>query len=1322
MKNVRRIRIGLVACLVASGLAVPSTSIVSARTGADKQGPSEQDDSWRAVASSTVGTAEVAPDANPAPRLDEALIASRRTESTATVTVEVVGAQAAVASAVDAAGGTLGRGGGGLWLATVPGTGLRALAAAAGVTHVRVPETFNHSNTERALPERGSFDNQVDNNVKQWHRAGFDGSGVKVGIIGLFDLNYLNAEIGYGELPNVPAGNRICITSAASCPFGTPNQTWGNSLAEMVADSAPNASLYLAELGVRSDYYNVIDWMASNGVTIVVNPIIWTYDGPGNGTGPSAAIVNYAVSKGIAWFNTAGELSKDPAYVSFAGGYWRGSWRDPDNDRWLNFNGTDESESAYCGYLLGLRWSDWGPNPTDYDLYISDYNATTRGNGAKKLLSGTVQPAGGGSPLEGTSGVALCNTNPAYGPVYDTNKDGFVSLWVQRKSTSSAAGAAGDTIEIGAAYGWLEYASSPGSASIAFADSANPGESTVGASAGELVRGSLGPTNDGRVKPDVTQLSCNSTWPHGVANYNCSTGYFGTDGAAAVVAGYAAVAQQALGIPNPSALMLYIRDNSAAPDGSYYPAVDGGGIARMSYYPPPTSYPAGVFKAADTPFRLVDTRTGVGAPKGTLKARQTLHVFIPNMPPEYPFAMVLNVVLVNPTANGWLEAYPHGWSYQGASSILNADAGHNRANVVIVPANQNQIDIYTSGGGDIVVDYLGGIVYHDTYPSNPNNWGPGRFQPLHPFRYADSRTCIGIAPCTAQPLAAGSYTDIHLAGAADPASPTNAIPVDARTVAFSLTVDSPAAKGYASVIPGGQSAITTSNLNFDAGGSATTLVLAKLDSSGTARIFLSQSAHVQVDVLGWFTSATGVQDQYGRFVPLTPARGIDTRQPPNTKPAAGSHVAVDLTSKGVPTTAIAAFVNNISVQSAATGEFNVAAIAPPDPSAFRNLSYSTVGRPIAAATISRLNAGSLVVTPSAESHVVTDLAGYFVGSTTPPPPAGAIRNIAHAPDGAAADAPANLIELSHSGQAALFTSTATNLDLTPSGSHLFLWRSVDDSVVELPVGSAVADLSDDGDVVAFATTDALLPADTDATLDVYAYRVSTDELTLASQGVTEALTNGPVLSNDGRYVWFWGNVGSPSNLNVWRYDLVTATLLLTATSATATVAVPAGNGNTVIEVTPSETSCVVTTVTVAPASSTVNTPNLPCSNLDFVTTTDGSTLIGRAYGGHAIVRIGAVSQLQFSEYYGAQTAVADDGAHLLFSGQEGRLYVYRFTDGTRSAVDRTFDGAPLNSAFSGYDMSGDARFVAFSTEASNMFLAISPHGGIYLVDRSLLPV
>ncbi len=557
MRSFRRdLRVGLVAAIAVAGVVVPtSTALGSASPTAVERGLTPPVGVQGAVetASATAG-----PAAAPQPRLDAALAERSRGRGVAPITVEISGEDSAIVGAVAAAGGSLGRGGGGLYLATVSTDRLAALAGTEGVTRVRAPADAHASHVELPRVERGPI-TPTDLGLMAWTSVGYTGVGSKVGIIDAFDTTALATEIASGELPAIPAGNRYCVSAGATCPFGSPGATYGNSLAEIVADNAPGAQLYLAELGTRPDYYNVIDWMATNGVHIILNPIEWTYDGPGNGTGPSAAIVNYAVTKGIAWFNTSGEMAHAPGYTKFAGTYYRSYWNDPNNNRWMNFNGTDESLSVYCGMLLGLRWSDWGATRTDYDLYISDYNGATGVSAPRPAVPqyGNNQALAGAQPLEATDGVRLCNTDPTKGPVYDTNKDGLVSLWVKYEPTRSSGNPpAYDIIEIGTYYGWLEYSSDAGSAGIPFADSANAGMLTVGGAplgTPDLPQSSFGPTNDGRQKPDVVSSMCEPTSLAGYAIDGCETqGYFGADAAAAKLAGYAAVARPVIGLATPA--------------------------------------------------------------------------------------------------------------------------------------------------------------------------------------------------------------------------------------------------------------------------------------------------------------------------------------------------------------------------------------------------------------------------------------------------------------------------------------------------------------------------------------------------------------------------------------------------------------------------------------------------------------------------------------------------------------------------------------------------------------------------------------------------
>lgn len=1334
MRGSRRISVSLVLCVLISGLAVPPSLQaldVSVAAPGPATTPSPEPPAWRVGAASHDDQVGERPDTPRLERLDPALAArSAVSGSDQLVTVELLGEENSVRAAVEDAGGDVRQGGGGLYLVDLPTSALSAVAATDGVQFVQTPLTPLQRTEGAARIERGVVQSSVSGRIGNWHRGGETGAGVKVGIIGLFDPALLAAEIAAGELGPVPSGNTRCVTNGSACPFGTPGQTWGNSLAELVADGAPDASLLLAELGTRTDYYSTIDWFASKGVSIVVNPLIWPYDGPGNGTGISAAIVDYAVSKGIAWFNTAGELAATTDATSFNGGYWRGQWSDPDNDRFLNFSGSDEGMAVYCGYLLGLRWSDWSGGATDYDLFIADYRRSSNSYGTIKLLSGTVQ----GFPLEGISGVSLCNTNAAAGPVYDTNKDGFVSLWVQRKSTSSAASAVGDTIELGVAYGWLEHANSPGSAGIAFADSSNPGMATVG---GEnafpfMARSGWGPTNDGRIKPTFVAPLCSPTSPNPDYQWNCGDAYFGSDGSAAYAAGIAATAHGALQFPTPKALVLYMRDQADNP--WRVPNTFGSGTATLVEDPPPAFHKPGKFVPNSAPVRLVDTRSGLGVPAaGPLKADGTLVATVP-LNESYGYtAVVLNIAVVNGAGYGWLSAYPHGWSYPGATSILNYDAGQNRANMIVLPiGGSRKIDVYSSSGGHVIVDFVG-VMRRDAdhglgYPES----GDGRFRPLAPFRLHDSAAC-GAATCPK--YAPGTYVDIPLAGQADPADALNRIPENATAVALSVTVDSPTANGYASVLPGGVSTVSTSNLNFDAGKSATTMVFAPLNATGAARVFLSVGAHVQVDVLGWFTATTNIGDPVGMFVPLTPVRALDTRQPPLSKPIGGASVPIDLTDVGVPAESLAALLNIVSVQHQASGEVQASALAPSSPHAVRSLSYTMPSRPVAAATTSALEDGTMVLTPSTTTHLVADLTGYWRGPDAPMPEGSVVR-VTQTWDGSPLNATkSTVLAVSDDGGTVLFKSNATNLVQSPIGTGTYVWRRADDSVTEFPYRIAEVVMSGDGSTFAFNSSQQLLPADID---DPY----TSLYVTTLEPGNLEILTDLRIAPNPGGGFGVSKLTISRDGMRIaYSVDQANVRTLRWYDRGSDTEHILGEGWNDRLLFHPSgtallassyrfETSSTRITVYAIPTgtSSVSNVKDIDLSELTGWSD-DKSTLSARnpLHEFHYTVGLPA-GNVQFLRYPDMPFASELTGK---MTGDMSEMLVVSWTavslcllgTVTCEKVNRTWNGDQPNNVVSNERpaamISTDGRFVAYATSATNVLDESPGTGNIYIVDRSL---
>ncbi len=210
--------------------------------------------------------------------------------------------------------------------------------------------------------------------TSHWIENGYTGAGVKIGVIDWFDAAAVDAAVLSGDLPSLPASKRRCFVGPNQCTFGTPGVFHGNYEANAVFDEAPGAEIYLVEVLDIGGMYTAIDWLASNGVTIVSHTLLTAFDGPGNGTGPAAAVVD-CPSKGIGVVPVRGRLREGPHHTWYPGQHWR--WSDPDNDRWLNFTGTDETLGTFCGALMGLRWSDWGAARTDYELWAADFDFAT---------------------------------------------------------------------------------------------------------------------------------------------------------------------------------------------------------------------------------------------------------------------------------------------------------------------------------------------------------------------------------------------------------------------------------------------------------------------------------------------------------------------------------------------------------------------------------------------------------------------------------------------------------------------------------------------------------------------------------------------------------------------------------------------------------------------------------------------------------------------------------------------------------------------------------------------------------------------------------
>ena len=385
-----------------------------------------------------------------------------------------------------------------------------------------------------------------------WNAAGFNGQGIKVGIIdggrpGQGGFTNISALVGT-ELPAI-AGVR-CYTDIGrfssnieDCEVGTAVQ--GTGVAEAVADIAPEVSLYIANPYSRGDLRASDAWMTSQGVQVIVHSGSWIWDGPGDGTSPFSdsplKAVDRTVSNGAVWVNSAGNEAL---------GTWFGEFSDSDADNIHEFPSTQDSEcnrvelDAGQALVAQLRWDDvWRGATKDIDLHL--YQIADDGS-LSTVVSSTSRQTGGTSdvPREvlsytgGTEGTYCLSV---------VHVSGTIPAWIQLQSR-------GPNLESATLSGSI---SNPG-------ESANPGMLAVGGAPWDNTsniaeHSSRGPTPDERTKPEIVGAV-------GALSSAYGKNLRGTGQATSHVAGMAALVRQRFPDYSPSEVVNYLKTNAEARD------------------------------------------------------------------------------------------------------------------------------------------------------------------------------------------------------------------------------------------------------------------------------------------------------------------------------------------------------------------------------------------------------------------------------------------------------------------------------------------------------------------------------------------------------------------------------------------------------------------------------------------------------------------------------------------------------------------------------------------------------------------------------------
>jgi uncharacterized protein (DUF1501 family) len=236
------------------------------------------------------------------------------------------------------------------------------------------------------------------------------------------------------------------------------------------------------------------------------------------------------------------------------------------------------------------------------------------------------------------------------------------------------------------------------------------------------------------------------------------------------------------------------------------------------------------------PTRLLDTRTGVGAPLARLRGGQRLDLPVAGrggVPPSGVDAVVLNVAALRPTEPGFLTVWPSGLGLPDVSN-LNFDPGRNVPNLVVCKLGADGAVSIAANTGEL--DLLADVVGCFTTDG-------ASIVPVAPSRLLDTRHGIGARQ---GPVGARSEIDLAVTGVGgvDPA---------ATAVILNVTATGAAEETFVTVYPDGVGRPDASSLNVAQGGTIANLVVAKVGANGRVRLYNDAGGvHLLADVTGYF--------------------------------------------------------------------------------------------------------------------------------------------------------------------------------------------------------------------------------------------------------------------------------------------------------------------------------------------------------------------------------------------------------------------------------------------------------------------------------------
>jgi subtilisin family serine protease len=333
-----------------------------------------------------------------------------------------------------------------------------------------------------------------------WQVAGLSGKGVKIGVLDM-GFNRYREFLGTNLPAQVTAKSFI-----AGHDIDDASTEHGTAVAEIIHRIAPEAELFFTAYETDVELRQAVDWLVAQKVNIISHSAGSIY-GPMNGKGSDARMVDRVVAGGVLWVNSAGNTGDT---------HYRGTFTDKDGDGFHEFKSNDETmQIVPKGQVtLALNWDAWDTCDQDYDLFVLDRA------GNKIASSENVQNGSGCDAAEIIT--------------YDFRAGGsyYVAFYASHITRPGV-------LDFYIYDSEIEFVT-PDHSTTTPADSRS--SLTVGATFWENdafeVYSSQGPTNDGRIKPDISA-------PAGVYSDIYREAFYGTSASAPHVSAAAALVWQA---------------------------------------------------------------------------------------------------------------------------------------------------------------------------------------------------------------------------------------------------------------------------------------------------------------------------------------------------------------------------------------------------------------------------------------------------------------------------------------------------------------------------------------------------------------------------------------------------------------------------------------------------------------------------------------------------------------------------------------------------------------------------------------------------------